>query len=142
MAERIYARALRLQPGDPTPNEKKKTAKPDSLKPLYPIVKAGNRSAIKAALTCLNVPLGGFSANGPEWVELKSSGNNVQLISRSVGGKLMPNVLNMGARDAVYLLGNMGLDIVLNGHGKVRSQSIQPGTYIRKGQRIGLTLDK
>jgi cell division protein FtsI (penicillin-binding protein 3) len=140
MAERIYARALRLQPGDPAPNEKKKTAKADSLKPMYPIVKAGNRAALKTALTSLNVPVGGFSENGPEWVELKTTGSSMQLYSRSVGGKLVPNVLNMGARDAVYLLGNLGLDIVLSGHGKVRSQSIQPGTYIRKGQRIGLTL--
>ncbi|HET9570631.1 MAG TPA: penicillin-binding protein [Bacteroidales bacterium] len=141
MAERIYARALRLQPGDPTPNEKKKSPKTDSLKPLYPVVKAGNRSAIKVALASLNVPIGGFSTNGAEWVELKTSGSGVQLFPRSVGGKLMPNVLNMGAKDAVYLLGNMGLDIVLTGRGKVHSQSIQPGTYVRKGQRVGLTLD-
>jgi cell division protein FtsI (penicillin-binding protein 3) len=141
MAERIYARALRLQPGDPTPNEKKKRAKADTLKSMYPMVKAGSRSAMKVALASMNVPVTGISANGPEWVELKTSASSMQLISRSVGGKLMPNVLNMGAKDAVYLLGNMGLDIVLNGHGKVCKQSIQPGTYTRKGQRIGLTLE-
>ncbi len=141
MAERIYARALRLQPGDPTPNEKKKTAKADSLKPLYPLVKAGSRSAMKVALTTMNVPVTGISSKGSEWVELQTAGRSVQLISRPITGKFMPNVLNMGARDAVYLLGNMGLDIVLSGHGKVCKQSIQPGTYIRKGQRIGLTLE-
>jgi cell division protein FtsI (penicillin-binding protein 3) len=82
-----------------------------------------------------------LSETGPEWVELNTTGSAIQLVSRSVGGKLMPNVLNMGARDAVYLLGNMGLDIVLTGHGKVHSQSISPGTYVHKGQHIGLTLD-
>jgi cell division protein FtsI (penicillin-binding protein 3) len=141
MAERIYARALRLQPGDPAPNSKKKIARVDTLQPKYPIVKAGNRLAMKAALTSLNVPLRGLSETGPEWVELNTTGSAIQLVSRSVGGKLMPNVLNMGARDAVYLLGNMGLDIVLTGHGKVHSQSISPGTYVHKGQHIGLTLD-
>ena len=89
----------------------------------------------------MNVTIGGISAKGSEWVELQTSGTSVQLISRPITGKLMPNVLNMGARDAVYLLGNMGLDIVMSGHGKVCKQSIQPGTYTRKGQRIGLTLD-
>jgi cell division protein FtsI (penicillin-binding protein 3) len=141
MAERIYARALRLQPGDPAPNAKKKVVRADTLQPKYPIVKAGNRSAMKTALTSLNVPLRGLSETGPEWVELNTTGSAMQLVSRSVGGKLMPNVLNMGARDAVYLLGNMGLDIVLTGHGKVHGQSISPGTYVHKGQHIGLTLD-
>jgi len=89
----------------------------------------------------MNVPVGGISDKGSEWVELQTSGRSVQLISRPITGKFMPNVLNMGARDAVYLLGNIGLDIVLSGHGKVCKQSIQPGTYIRKGQRVGLTLE-
>jgi cell division protein FtsI (penicillin-binding protein 3) len=141
MAERIYARALRLQPGEPTPNDKKKTAKVDTLKRVYPVVKAGHRTMTKKALTLLNVPLRGFSDEGPAWVELKTKGSAVQLETRSVGGKFMPDVLNMGARDAVFLLGNLGLDIVLTGKGKVRSQSIRPGTVIRKGQRVGLTLD-
>lgn len=141
MAERIYARALRLQPGDPAPNAKKKTAKADTLKRVYPEVKAGRRLPTKKALALLNVPLGGFSEEGPAWVELKTKGSSVQLETRLVGGKIMPNVLNMGARDAVFLLGNLGLDIVLTGKGKVHTQSIRPGTFIHKGQRVGLTLD-
>jgi cell division protein FtsI (penicillin-binding protein 3) len=140
MAERIYARALRLQPGQPIPN-KKKSNKSDTLQSRFPSVKAGSRLATKAALTSLQVPVGGFSAKGAEWVEWKTDGSNVQVQSRSVSGRLMPNVLNMGARDAVYLLGNLGLDIVMNGHGKVRGQSIGAGTYIRKGQRVTLTLE-
>jgi len=137
MAERIYARALRLQPGDPSPNAKKSSAKADSLRPLYPIVKAGNRLAINAVMASLNLPIFGVSGSGPEWVEL----NGKQFVSRIVTNRLMPDVVNMGARDAAFILGNMGLDIVLTGYGKVRSQSILPGTFISKGQRVGLTLE-
>ena len=52
----------------------------------------------------------------------------------------VPNVKGCGAKDAVYLLESCGLTVRLSGKGKVRSQSIQPGSAVRKGQIIYLTL--
>lgn len=55
--------------------------------------------------------------------------------------QLMPNVVGMGLKDAVYLLENKGLKISFMGRGKVISQSATAGTNISKGQKISLMLN-
>jgi len=52
----------------------------------------------------------------------------------------VPNVIGMGAKDAVYLLENAGLKVNLTGKGTVIAQTITPGTRITKGQTIGIQL--
>ena len=52
----------------------------------------------------------------------------------------VPNVRGLGARDAVYMLEACGLNVRLSGRGKVSTQSIQPGSIVRKGQTISLVL--
>jgi len=53
---------------------------------------------------------------------------------------LIPNVKDMGAKDAVYLLENMGLKVEIRGRGKVVSQSLPPGGKIYKGEKIILKM--
>jgi cell division protein FtsI (penicillin-binding protein 3) len=138
MAERIFARSLRLMPGA-VPVEKSRNDT-TARRTHYPIVKAGNAQTLAFALKALNVPYSNVSGVKSDWVENVSS-ENIHLASLEVTGRLMPDVRNMGARDAVYLLGNLGLDISLSGKGKVSAQSIQQGTFIRKGQHVLLTLE-
>ena len=52
----------------------------------------------------------------------------------------VPNVIGMGAKDAVYLLENIGLKVNLTGKGTVVAQTIIPGTKVTKGQTIGIQL--
>ena len=52
----------------------------------------------------------------------------------------VPNVAGMALRDAVYLLEQQGLVIHIKGKGKIRAQSIAPGTLIKRGQTIMLEL--
>jgi cell division protein FtsI (penicillin-binding protein 3) len=54
--------------------------------------------------------------------------------------KSVPNVLGMGARDAVYLLEKSGMRVNLTGAGKVTSQSFAPGTRVNKGTTISIVL--
>ena len=51
----------------------------------------------------------------------------------TVQGKFMPNVKGMGLKDALYLLENSGIKVVVKGRGKIVSQSIPPGTPLTKG---------
>ena len=53
---------------------------------------------------------------------------------------LMPNVVGMGLKDALYLLESRGLDVHFSGQGMVRSQSIPVGRKISAGQNVSLTL--
>jgi cell division protein FtsI (penicillin-binding protein 3) len=53
---------------------------------------------------------------------------------------VMPNVNGMGLKDAMYLLGNVGLKAQVKGSGKVVSQSIQAGSRIGKGLMVQIQL--
>ncbi|MDR1919158.1 MAG: transpeptidase family protein [Tannerellaceae bacterium] len=53
---------------------------------------------------------------------------------------LVPRVIGMGAKDAVFLLEKAGLQVNLLGLGRVVSQSIPPGQQAVKGRTIAITL--
>jgi len=53
---------------------------------------------------------------------------------------LVPNVIGMGAKDAVYTLEKQGLRVGFSGKGQVISQSVAPGQRILKGQTVALVL--
>ena len=54
--------------------------------------------------------------------------------------KNMPNVIGMHAMDAVSVLENLGLKVVLRGNGRVTQQSIDTGEKIVKKKTIVLEL--
>ena len=53
---------------------------------------------------------------------------------------LVPNVVGMGAKDAVFLMEQAGLQVSLTGIGRVTRQSLNPGQRISRGQTVLLTL--
>ena len=52
----------------------------------------------------------------------------------------MPNVVGMGLRDAMHILGNLGVEIRVIGRGKVVKQSLPTGAAIEKGIVVYLEL--
>ena len=54
---------------------------------------------------------------------------------------VIPNVVGMGLRDAMFVLENEGLHVKVTGRGLVTKQSITAGTAIYKGQTIQLELN-
>jgi cell division protein FtsI (penicillin-binding protein 3) len=46
----------------------------------------------------------------------------------------------MGLKDALYLLENIGLKVIVKGKGKVMSQSVVPGSPLAKGTAVVLEL--
>jgi cell division protein FtsI (penicillin-binding protein 3) len=52
----------------------------------------------------------------------------------------MPDVTGMGARDAVFLLEQAGLKVILKGKGMVVRQSIAPGNLFVRGTVVVLDL--
>ena len=52
----------------------------------------------------------------------------------------VPNVVNMGAREAIRRLEDAGLTVRFTGNGHVVSQSIAPGGSFVRGQVINLSL--
>ena len=53
---------------------------------------------------------------------------------------LMPNVVGMGLKDALYILESRGLRVHFSGRGTVRTQSIAVGRKIVEGESVTITL--
>nr|MBP6403264.1 PASTA domain-containing protein [Bacteroidia bacterium] len=74
------------------------------------------------------------------WVSVDSRSEVLKANERKTIVGLVPNVVGMGLKDAIYLLENAGLNVRVNGKGWVSRQSIEAGTRIRKGQQIQIEL--
>lgn len=68
------------------------------------------------------------------------SNDNVVVREERIARGTVPDVSGMGLRDAIYLLEQRGLEIQIRGKGRVKAQSIAPGTQIKNGQQIVLEL--
>ena len=76
-----------------------------------------------------------------EWVSANTtSGNFVRLVPQRFKKGMVPNLKGMGVKDAVYLLEKCGYKAQIKGKGTVSSQSVNPGTELKKGQTVSLTL--
>jgi len=74
-------------------------------------------------------------------MEMKTDSNkHVTIAAGKIYRNIMPDVTGMSLKDAVYILENSGLQVTVQGKGKVHVQSITPGTAITKGQNITLQL--
>lgn len=74
------------------------------------------------------------------WGTTTRQDENVVLNPREYHTNLVPNVVGMGAQDALYLLESVGLKVGISGVGRVYSQSIPAGTAIGKGNYITIRL--
>ncbi len=97
----------------------------------------GYRADYLTILKGLNIDL--EDAPQSDWVIVSPDKNTVAFSHKSVSRELVPNVVGMGLRDAIYLLEQVGLKVQVSGVGKVQSQSVSPGTPIRR-QTIQLNL--
>ena len=133
IAERVYAKDLRLP----------LTSAIDTNTVVIPHVKAGEMRQTQRVLEELNINIQGKIADSRKevWGSTHAAPQAVVLESRGIMQNFVPSVIDMGAKDAVYLLESKGLKVNLVGVGKVKSQSIANGTIIRKGQTITLTMN-
>lgn len=133
IAERVYAKNLHFDLKNAI----------DSTSNVIPSVKAGNMNETVRVLEGLKVPIQKdfkLSSQQIAWGHTQQSPNAVILQTSESKSGLVPNVIGMGAKDAVYLLESKGLRVQLHGIGKVRRQSIAGGHRIVKGQTITLQL--
>ncbi|MEE4260024.1 MAG: penicillin-binding protein [Bacteroidales bacterium] len=75
-----------------------------------------------------------------KWAYAEVNDESIELKPKFFPEEVTPNVVGMKAKDAVYLLENLGYQATINGKGKVRSQSVRSGTPVTKGRQINLQL--
>jgi cell division protein FtsI (penicillin-binding protein 3) len=78
---------------------------------------------------------------GADWVYAVREDDALNLKPRKLVDNQMPNVVGMGAADAVYLIEKTGMKVRLKGVGKVLRQSPEPGAICRNGQLVYLDLN-
>ena len=118
----------------------------DTTSIVVPDVKNGDLMAANTVLNQLGVKISGgwngqVATGQPIWGNITTNRSGVTMTPTKVANNIMPNVIGMGARDAVYLLESKGVRVKLNGRGKVTAQSLSYGHAISPGCTCTLTLN-
>ena len=111
----------------------------DSLKSPYPNVLNGDYAALKNVTKSLNIKTNGSNIKST-YVVSNSDNRGVSLKDLPIVENLVPNVVGMGAKDAVFALEDCGLRVSVSGFGSVVSQSVANGSKVVPGQTVALTL--
>ena len=129
IAEGIMAQNLKLSVSDAR----------DSSASLIPMVKSGNLLATDYVLSSLGFNVkngwnGAYPFGNNIWGFAKTGSNGIILSEeKNINKRYVPDVHNMGARDAIYLLENCGIKVIMSGRGRVVEQSLAPGEKIKQG---------
>lgn len=82
-----------------------------------------------------------FTSNpDAEWVVCLSSQDTINFGRRIIRKETIPNLIGMTAKDALFILEELGVNTRISGKGIVVKQSVQPGTKIDKNTLVSLTL--
>lgn len=106
--------------------------------PTYPKVKSGNLSSTKRVMDTFSLPMDSSAGN---WMKIAVDEKGMKADRLSLKRGKVPDLIGMGAKDAFYLLGEMGLRAKMEGRGKVKQQSIAPGSSYKKGEFVKLILE-
>lgn len=116
----------------------------DTVNTPLPTIKNGNMNAVSYLLDEMSIGIeSSFRTSRkeePQWGIAKKDSNTVVFTETDFAGDLVPNVIGMGAKDALYLMKKAGLSAKISGYGHVDAQSIKAGEKARKGAYILLTL--
>ncbi|WP_066632693.1 penicillin-binding protein [Labilibacter marinus] len=106
---------------------------------ILPYSKGGKKEDLLTVFDRLNVTIEGDEVES-DWISTKAQEHKVNFKRKSFARGLVPNVKGMGAKDAVTLLENMGLNVIVSGRGRVKEQSLTAGGRIKSGTRIIIKL--
>ncbi len=129
VADKLYAIAV----------EKQKPMQANVQLDTLLALKNGKGGEWKQILNTLQMPINGTIANN-SWVSPSVSNRKVSFQPLTQAKGAVPDVTGMGLKDALYLLENAGLRVVIKGAGKVKTQSLPGGAKIGTEQTIVIEL--
>jgi len=113
---------------------------PEKLEDMeFPEILNGKTDQTKQVLDKLKIPSYTIGKSG-DYTMAKKGKFSVELHKYQLEKSKMPNVKNMGLRDALITLEKLDLKVIYEGYGKVREQNIPAGNKIEPGQTIKLVL--
>lgn len=75
-----------------------------------------------------------------KWVKVDAFEDKMMIDAKELSENIVPDVRGMGARDAVFVLESLGLQVDVAGLGKVTKQSVKPGSAA-EGQEMKIFLN-
>ncbi|MCF8296384.1 MAG: transpeptidase family protein [Saprospiraceae bacterium] len=129
IADKVYATELEIQENHDT----------ISNESSVPLVRTGYQDELLKIYSTIDFET---SRSNPtaNWVKTSNDHDLVKLQTKRIKYGFVPDVIGMSAKDAVFLLEDLGLNVKMIGKGKVKKQSIVPGTRIIAGTSIIIEL--
>ncbi len=106
---------------------------------VFPVVRSGYHEDLH--MLCNTMGLSNHLKQEAEWVVAKPVRKAIQWQSKDPKKGLVPDVVGMTLRDALYLLENNGVQASFRGRGRVVAQSPSPGINIQSVGKVNLTLE-
>jgi cell division protein FtsI (penicillin-binding protein 3) len=104
----------------------------------FPTIKSGFRNDLINISNTLGISNHSESEN--EWVKTKVVDNSIFWEGININMNLIPNVIGMTLKDAIYLLESRGLEVSFSGRGRVKKQTVTPGKLLKNYKRIKISL--
>ncbi len=79
--------------------------------------------------------------DGADWVKPNPQRMAVTWDAHKIEPNKVPNVKGLSLRDALYILENRGLKVFYTGFGRVKTQSLMPGSALTVGSKIIIQLE-
>ncbi|MDA3780372.1 MAG: penicillin-binding protein [Bacteroidales bacterium] len=131
ISDKVYATRIDMH------KSVKKIYNNSQLKVAYS--KHGNKNQLVYVLKSFGMPVEDDIVDS-DWVVTTKKDSCIKLANRYIDNGIMPKVVGMGVKDALYILENLGLEVRINGRGSIQEQSIQYGKRIKKGDEVVLTM--
>jgi cell division protein FtsI (penicillin-binding protein 3) len=110
----------------------------NDIKFTFPRIRSGYRTDLVNLSN--NLGLANHSVTNNEWVKTKIIDNSIFWEGINSKIYLVPNVVGMTLKDAIFILESRGLNVSFSGRGRVLKQSISPGKLIKNYKKITIRL--
>jgi cell division protein FtsI (penicillin-binding protein 3) len=134
IADKIYAQDLGLN------DKKSEKIYLTSNSGPFPLIQAGNMEELQMICNKFGISNHVSGDIEEEWVKSTPVNKAVIWKANKTDSPTVPDVTGMSLRDALYVLENKGIRVVYQGKGRVRGQSINPGTPVNNAYVINLVL--
>lgn len=112
----------------------------DTTNSVVPVIKNGNMEAAKNVLSALGLTPRIENDGNSLWGKASVNNNTLVIQSSDDNWSQVPDLIGMGARDALYALELRGMKATIRGCGKVTEQSVKPGTDVKRGSTVIIKL--
>ena len=134
IADRVYANDMQMYESI---KEQKLAGTSDSKQ--QPASKGGKKKPTQKVFQSFGLKL--IQASNSDYISASDSNAKIFDHPLKLTDGIVPDVLGMGLKDALYAVGNSGLKVHVKGSGKVIKQSIDAGELVARGAFILLELE-